>query len=188
MGSTQAKAAAKAGLSLGQKIGLGAAAVAVVAGAAFGGAALANRDKPADTNGMQIGYASEASVMLDENSLQAAVDEAMANAADGNVALQYRNNAYSDDGTNFDCRIVNSASNAYDMFLTIFADAELTDRLYLSGLVPPGSGFETLTLEHALDPGDHTVYVVLTQVDLDENGEQVMVHQVSHTMDFHVTP
>ena len=45
-----------------------------------------------------------------------------------------------------------------------------------------------IDVEHALDPGDHTVYVALTQVDTDEEtGEQVIKHQVMHTMDFHVS-
>lgn len=135
-----------------------------------------------------IGYATEAKVMLDQNSLQEAFDEAMRNAAEGSVGLRYKNNAYSGDGKNFECFIVNSESNLYDMFLTIFADAELTDQIFLSGLVPPGSGFEAITLERALEAGDHTVYVALTQVDTDEeSGEQVIKNQVVHTMEFHVT-
>ena len=63
---------------------------------------------------------------------------------------------------------------------------ELTDQIFLSGLVPPGSGFERITLNRPLDEGDHTVYVSLTQVDIDENGQQVIKNQVMHTMDFHV--
>ena len=65
---------------------------------------------------------------------------------------------------------------------------ELTDQIFLSGLVPPGSGFDHITLDHELEPGDHRVYVVLTQVDTDpETGKQTLIRQVSHTMDFHVT-
>lgn len=135
----------------------------------------------------RIGYATEAKVMLDQDSLQSAMDEAMKNAQDGNVALLYKNNAYSENGTDFDCYIVNSSSNKYDMFLTIYADTSLTDQIFLSGLVPPGSGFEHITLDRALEPGNHEVGVVLTQVDTDENGQQVIKHQVAHTMDFHVT-
>lgn len=135
----------------------------------------------------RVGYASEAHVMLDQNSLQAAMDEALAKAQDGYVALLYENDAFSKNGTDFDCYIVNSTANKYDMFLTIFADAELTDQVYLSGLVRPGSGFEQISLSRALEPGDHTVNVVVTQVDTDENGAQVIKNQVAHTMDFHVT-
>jgi hypothetical protein len=134
-----------------------------------------------------IGYATEAKVMLDEDSLQAAMDEAMKNAEDGYVSLLYKDNAYSTDGTNFSCYIVNAASNAYDMYLTIYSDLEMTDELFMSKLVPPGSGFESVKLEHSLSLGDHTVYVVMTQVDTDEEtGEQVIRNQVVHTMDFHV--
>lgn len=141
-----------------------------------------------DGNAPQIGYATDAKVMLDQDSLQAAYDEANKNAEDGYVGLKYKNNAYSTNGTDFQCYIVNSESNKYDMFLTIYTDADMTDQIFLSGLVPPGSGFEEITLDHALELGEHTVYVAVTQVDTDEEtGEQVIKNQVLHTMDFHVT-
>ena len=148
------------------------------------------RQEPAPANAggtPTVGYATDAKVMLDQNSLQAAMDEAMENAKDGNVSLLYQNNAYSENGTDFTCYIVNSAANKYDMFLTIFADEAMTDQIYLSGLVQPGSGFEQITLDKALEPGSHTVVVAVTQVDTDENGQQVIKNQVAHTMDFHVT-
>lgn len=135
----------------------------------------------------RIKYATEASVMLDQESLQAAMDQAMQNAKDSNISLLYKDNAYSEDGLNFSCYIVNSATNLYDMFLTIYADAALEDQLFLSGLVRPGEGFESIELDHALDAGDHVVYVALTQVKENEEGEQVIHNQVVHTMDFHVT-
>ena len=147
----------------------------------------ASQQPIADGDTPRVGYAPGARVMLDENALQAAVDQAQANARDGRVALQYKNNAYSKDGKTFSCHIINSARNKYDMFLTMFADAELTDQIFLSGLVPPGSGFDEITLEHELEVGNHTVYVVLTQVDDDENGVQYIKHQITHTMVFHVS-
>lgn len=151
-------------------------------------AAVVLRGGDRKSDGPAIGYSAEARVMLDQDSLQAAMDRAIENAKGKNVSLKYKNNAYSTDGVNFDCYIVNSASNLYDMFLTIYADAELADQIFLSELVPPGSGFESITLDHALDAGDHTVYVGLTQVQTDEEtGEQTLVAQVWHTMDFHVT-
>lgn len=135
-----------------------------------------------------IGYANEASVILSQEEMDAAMGLAMQNARDGNVALLYKENAYSTDGVNFSCYIVNSMYNSHDMFLTIFADAEMTDQLFLSQLVPPGSGFENIKLEHSLGLGDHTVYVALTQVGRDEEtGEEYVHKQVFHTMTFHVT-
>lgn len=160
----------------------------ILLGAVLAVVLLQSRTDITDGDVPLIGYSTEAKVMLDQNSLQAAFDEAMRNAAEGNVGLKYRNDAYSSNGVDFECRIINSDANIFDMFLTIFADPELTDQLFLSGLVPPGSGFENITLEHALEQGDHMVYVVLTQVDVsEETGEQVIKNQVTHTMDFHVT-
>ena len=70
-----------------------------------------------DGNATGIGYATEAKVMLDQDSLQAAFDEALRNAQDGNIGLKYQNDAFSSNGTDFECYIVNSEANKYDMFL-----------------------------------------------------------------------
>lgn len=147
------------------------------------------RKEPAtinDSDPPRIGYAAEAKVMLDQDSLQAAFDQAVENAAKGNISLQYKNDAFSNDGVNFSCFLVNSQNNMFDMYISIFADAALTDQLYLSGLVPPGSGFEEIKLDRALEPGTHTVYVALCQVETDESGNQTQGNQIVHTMDFHV--
>lgn len=135
------------------------------------------------SSGLTIDYATDAGVFLDQDSLQAAMDKAMENS--GNISLRYQNDAMSTDGVNFDCYIING--NGSDMFLAIYADAEMTDQLFLSGLLRPGSGFEKLTLDHKLDKGDHTVYVALTLVDTGEDGIQTIIGQVVHTMDFHVS-
>ena len=174
--------------ALSNKVVIGAAAVVVAAVIAVGAVVVTHQSQanvPGNTTPI-IGYAADAKVMLDQNSLQAAFDEAMRNAAEGNVGLKYQNDAYSSNGVDFQCRIINSDANVFDMFLTIYADAALTDQIFLSGLVPPGSGFEQITLDRALEPGNHTVNVVLTQVDTDENGAQVITNQVAHTMEFHV--
>ncbi len=171
---------------LSNKVVIGAAAV-VVAAVVGVGAFVATREPDSGGATPVIGYSTEAKVMLDEDSLQAAVDEAMENAKNGMVALEYQNDAFSEDGKTFSCYIANASSNLYDMFLAIYADAGYTDQIFLSGLVAPGSGFEEITLDRALDPGDHTVYVAVTQVETDgETGEQVMKNQVMHTIEFHV--
>lgn len=160
--------------------------VIVVLVLAIGALAAVVLFRPKEDTGSGIGYAADVGVILTEEELQAAMDEAQRNAASGGVALRYKNGAYSEDGENFECYIVNSEGNLYDMFLTIYADLEMTDQLFLSGLIPPGSGFEQIKLEHALEKGDHTVYVAVTQVDRDEQGTETIVNQVVHTMDFHV--
>lgn len=162
--------------------------VAVAVGAAAAVTMSGQNSQPEEDNSLKIGYSADAKVMLDEDSLQAEVKKALEESQNSNVALKYQNDAFSENGKDFTCRILNSSANPYDMFLTIYADGELTDQLFLSELVPPGSGFEEITLDRALEPGDHTVYVALTQVTLNEEGEQVIKNQVVHTMDFHVTP
>ncbi len=131
-----------------------------------------------------VGYDNSAMMILTEDDLNAARD--LGTSAENEVALLYKNNAYSTDGETFSCYIVNNPRNDYDMFLTIYSDMEMKDEIFLSGLVPPGGGFEEITLERKLNEGDHTVCVVVTQVDTDESGAQVIKNQVSHTMEFHV--
>lgn len=128
----------------------------------------------------KIGYA-EGVTALDESSLQAAMDDAIAKAAEGTIALSYKNTATSTDGTNFDCYIGNSLSNNYDMYIDIYADQALTDEIFLSGLFRPGEAFKEIELTHPLAPGTHTVYVAYTQVEED----QATIHaQVVVTMEF----
>lgn len=147
-----------------------------------------NAETPQPLPSSNIGYSTEAQVILSQEQLQAAMDQAAANAKNGNIGLLYKNNAYSTDGLTFECYIVNSGVNKFDMYLTIFADLDMSDRIFLSQLIPPGSGFNQITLEHALETGDHTVYVCLTQVARDEEtGEEYIPGQVFHTMDFHVS-
>jgi hypothetical protein len=171
----------KTGLS--NKVVIIAAAVVVLA-VVIAAAVILNQ--PKDTG---IGYSTEAKVLVTQEDLDKAAAEALANASNGDVALCYQNDAFSRDGSNFECLIMNSTGNTFDMFLTIYSDLNLSDELFLSQLVPPGSGFENITLEHPLENGDHTVYVAFTQVKNDEEtGEEVIANQVVFTMDFHVDP
>ncbi len=158
----------------------------VLAGTAVAAAFILTRKDDTEDDGLTIGYAAEARVFLDEDSLSAAMSEATKNAQEKNIALRYQNNAYSTDGQTFTCRIINSERNKYDMFLILYADAEWTDELLTTELVPPGSGFDEITLNRALEPGTHTVYVVYTQVETGEDGKQTIRNQTAHTMEFNV--
>ena len=135
-----------------------------------------------ESDGLKIGYATEGvTAVEDEDALQKAVDEMYKKAAEGSIALEFKNTAISKDGVNFELYLANSESNSYDMFIAIYGDAELTDQLFLSGLLRPGTAFSTLTLDHALEPGTHTVYVVHTQVEEDL---ETIHAQVVITMEF----
>jgi len=137
-----------------------------------------------DTGAPKLGYAEGTTVVEDPDALQKAVDEMFKKAAEGNIALEYKNDASSTDGTNFTCYIANAVENSYDMYIQIFADQELTDQLLLTGLLRPGSALDNITLEHSLDPGTHRVYVAFTQVEEDL---ETLHAQVFVTMDFTVT-
>lgn len=121
----------------------------------------------ADDTTPKLGYAQGVTEVEDPDALQKAVSDMYKKAAEGGIALEYKNDAFSTDGTTFDCYIANAVANSYDMYIQIFADAELTDQRYLSGLLRPGSAFDTIELEKPLEPGANTVYVAFTQVEED---------------------
>jgi len=139
--------------------------------------------KPNSSLGITIGYSDDLVPVEDPNELQRLVDEAYAAAAQEGIGLEYKGEAVSDNGIDFDCYIANSSLNSYDMFIALYGDAELTDELYLSQLMRPGSAFNHLTLNHALPVGSNTVYVAFTQVVL-EDGEQKIRAQTMVTIDF----
>lgn len=137
-------------------------------------------------NGFKIGYATEGVTVIDsEDSLQKAVDESYEKAKAPGIGLQYVNDAYSDDGINFECSIGNPEENEYDMFIVIYSDMDMEEMLFLSPLLRPGQKFEHITLEKSLASGVHQVVVGFTQV-VEEDGEQKIHAQTAVTMDFHV--
>lgn len=143
--------------------------------------AMSRRSADDAEDGPKLTYAEGVTVVDDPGELQAAVDAMR--AAEGTIVLEYQNDAFSEDGTTFACYIANAVENPKDMFINIYADAELTEELYLSGLVRPGSAFREITLEKTLPSGDTTAYVAFTQVEEDL---ETIAGQVFVTMDFHV--
>jgi hypothetical protein len=138
-------------------------------------------------SGLILDYASEGVVEMENpEELQKAFDEAKKAAQEGMFSLDYRNDAYSSDGKTFSCYIGNSRLNQDDIFIAIYADPECTDELYISQLLRPGVAYETIELNRALEPGDHTVYVPHTKIRMID-GAQTIVGQVVITLDFHVS-
>ncbi len=135
----------------------------------------------------RIGY-DETAICTDPETLQKAVDEMYARAAEPGVALEYKNVAVSDDGENFVCYLGNSADNAYDMFFSIYADQQLQDEIFVSKLLRPGYRLEEMKINRKLAPGTYTVYIANTQVKDEENEEnsltQVIQAQIVTTMEF----
>ena len=61
----------------------------------------------------------------------------------------------------------------------------MTGQLFLSGLLPSGTAYREITLDHPLERGAHRVNVVYTQVEGDLD-DLTLVDQVVVTMDFTV--
>lgn len=145
----------------------------------------AQEEDPPKRN-LVIGYAEEGVTVAEtEDSLLKSVKKMLESAEEMGIPLAYKNDAYSEDGTNFSCYIAN-ADEKYDMFFQIFADAELQDEIFLSQLIRPGQAFESITLSHALPKRTVTrCYVSQTRVEL-VDGEQTIHDQTFFTMDFNV--
>jgi len=143
---------------------------------------------PASDNGggFIVGYAQEGvTVVDDEDALQKTVDQMYEGAQEKGMTLSFQNDAYSTDGITFDCYIANHPSNEYDMFVAIYADEAYTDQLYLSKLLRPGTAFNNIQLERKLDPGDYTVHIAYTQVEVVDGAQSIHDQQLV-TMQFHV--
>jgi hypothetical protein len=139
-----------------------------------------------EQEGFKVGYAAEGVTIIDDqNAFNQAVEDAYA-TRDDRVRLRYQNEASSRDGRTFSCYLGNADSNAYDMFVAIYADSSFTDELFLSQLIRPGEAFQTITLNRALEAGNHTVYVVCSQVEV-EDGQQKIHGQAVITLNFHVS-
>ncbi len=143
--------------------------VAIVIIAALVGVIIAilnNSDEPEKLpEGLDNGIQYQPGVIgLNQNDLQDAFDKAVEKVKDGYVTLEFDNKADSDNGEDFTCYLGNSLENTYDVFFSIYLDATFTDRVLLTGLVPPGSGIDHFKSEYILDPGTYKAVLVLTQV------------------------
>lgn len=157
------------------------AAAAVLALGKFGGEKEPEAENLGNGDTPLIGYEEGVTVVDDADALQNAVDEAYAEAAKKGVPLEYQNEAFSYDGTNFDCYIANPTVSDYDVYFQIFQDDQFTQQLYLSKLIPPGSAKRELVLDKRLEEGTNRVYVVFTQV---EDDHATAYQQATVTMDF----
>lgn len=103
---------------------------------------------------------------------------------EGWINLRYHKKAFSSDGVNFTGLLANDAGNVLDMYFDVYADSDFEDQVFLSGLVQPGYGLQTFTLNHALPAGSTTCYVIHNQVETDEDGNQNIVRQMIITVEF----
>lgn len=177
------KVAGFAALPTAAKVGIVTAAAVAVVGASAGVGAYVSTQTQANVDteetSTSIGYASEGVMVLDDDSDTPAIDPTKSRG----VGVMFQNDAYSTDGQTFNCYIGNPERNERDMFIAIYSDNTLSEELFVSQLLQPGTGFNTITLNRALEEGDHRLVVALTLV---EGEEEALYAQSMITMDFHV--
>ena len=125
-------------------------------------------------NPLKLDY-DDSAVALDENGLQKQIDEMQKNA-DDRISLEYKNEAASSDGKTIKCYLANSDLNTEDMFIAIFTDATLTEQVYLSGLLKPGTSIQEFQSETTFEPGEYSLIAMFTSVSDDH---ETMTSQVS---------
>lgn len=121
-----------------------------------------------------IGYESQM-IVSDEDSLQKAVDEMKQKVKDSEIALEFKHIATSNNGTDFQCYVMNSAKNKYDMFLAMYTDSTFEEELYKTQLIPPGNGIDHFTLNKKFEKGEHEIMLVYTLVKDDHQTIQSQV-------------
>ncbi len=93
--------------------------------------------------------------------------EKLREGSEDRIPLHFSTNAVSKDGTNFECVLGNPDGAQYDIYFDIYADAECTEQIYLSGLIAPGTQLESFTSSKTFPKGTHDVVLVITQVEDD---------------------
>ncbi|MBP3857845.1 MAG: hypothetical protein IK990_19755 [Ruminiclostridium sp.] len=126
-----------------------------------------------DKNPLILDYDGSA-IALNADDLNKMIDQQKVDV--GEIALEYQNIALSENGTDFSCHLANSEKNTEDMFIAIYTDATYAERIYLSGLLAPGTVIEDFKSEISFEPGVHEVVTVFTTVADDH---QTMTGQIS---------
>lgn len=139
-----------------------------------------NADLPDEGGNPLIQY-DGAAVALDEDEFNKQYADALKKAEEGQIALRYKNVAYSEDGVNFTCDIGNSPANTKDLYFNIYTDATFTEQILLTGLVPPGQGITEFKSEIPFEPGTYEAVLVFTRVD-DDHATMLGQAKVTYTL------
>lgn len=123
--------------------------------------------KPAEqgalTSDGTIPYAANVGMVKPNEDLAEKLKEGTGNR----IPLHFSTTAVSSDGKNFKCVLGNPDGAQYDIYFDIYADNDCTERIYLSGLVAPGTQLEGFTSEKTFSKGTQDVVLVITQVEDD---------------------
>lgn len=93
--------------------------------------------------------------------------EKLKEGTEDRIPLHFSTNAISSDGENFKCVLGNPDGARYDIYFDLYADADCTEQLYLSGLIAPGTQLEGFVSKQKIPEGTHDAVLVVTQVEDD---------------------
>lgn len=108
----------------------------------------------------------DSAIVFDKDQQQG-VSDLYQEVEDGYISLSHKNQAYSADGEDFACYINNNSDNKYDIYVTVYNNQNADEMLYISGLIPPGSGIDHFKSDIKLDLGEYDALLVVTQVEDD---------------------
>lgn len=115
--------------------------------------------------GNSLNYTSENGIGFEGTAVVLTSGEAAVEQPAG-VGITMSTTATSTDGINFNCKIGNPLTNAYDMYVAIYADLE-EEPIYLSGLFHPGEGLTSFKTNTKVPSGTYEVVLCLTLVEED---------------------
>ncbi len=143
---------------------------AIAAASVAGGATwfFMNNKKPAEEQGKltsdgTIPYAVNVGIVKENEDLEAKLKEGTENR----IPLHFATVATSKDGENFKCVLGNPGGAQYDMYFDMYADSEMKDQIYISGLVPPGSQIEEFKTNKKFPKGNTDIVLAITTVEDD---------------------
>lgn len=137
----------------------------------------------------RLGFAVEGvgGIANTQDEFDAMLATAEAAAEDQGYTLNYQNEAVSTDGMTFSCNLGNDGINKYPMYIQLYGDLAMSDELFMSDLIMPGQAFQSITLNHALNPGVHDVICAFTWVKIEDNGDQSVHNQITVKLMFTVS-
>lgn len=95
--------------------------------------------------------------------------EALQQAEDNQIPINYAPIANSVDGKNFACEIGNPDGAKYYFYLDLYSDTTLSEEVYLSGLIPPGRGVTSFQTNKEFPKGETDAVLVITTVQDDRS-------------------
>lgn len=128
---------------------------------------LLNKSKPAEqgvlTSEGTIPYEVNVGIVKENEDLA----EKLKEGTGDRIPIHFATGATSKDGENFKCVLGNPDGAQYDMYFDMYGDTTLSEQIYISGLVAPGSQIESFKSNKKFPKGNTDIVLVITTVEDD---------------------